>query len=250
MDLLGSVTKLAGTVLSGPVKDYNNFMGMITGAIQDPLGSVGDVATALGMKNPYAMQNTLSMMQRRGDPVLSFEWLAVIVDPNPVSALPWYYIDTLTTPGLTVAQQDQHFNGLSKKYAGTMTVDSLQLGLFTDSAAATFSYANDWFSSTYRKDGFYSLPSQYKRDVILFVLDSKKNTVIDIRFVGCWPTNYNAYTWDAQNNVVDTQLTLSVDQVIFNTETSLTRAVDRFKNQMPGILTDVGASLLNIPSRR
>lgn len=246
-DALGSAVNNA---LTGPVKSFNDFMGRINSAITDPLGSVGDLATMAGLANPYAKQNTLQVMQGRGEPVLSFDWLAVVVDPNPSTSIPWYFIDTLTTPGMQVGQQELHFNGINKKYAGQLSVDSVALGLFTDSNAATFNYAYDWFTSTVRTDGFYNLPSKYKRDVILYVLDAKRKTIIDIRFVGCWPTSYDSYSFDAQNNIVETRLTLSVDQVIFNTETSLTKAVDRYKGMWPGMVADAGSTLLNIPSRR
>lgn len=250
MDLLGSLVSAVNNTIAGPVKDYNTFMGIINNAIQDPMGSIGDVASVFGVRNPYARENTLSALQRRGEPVLAFDWLAVIIDPNPTSALPWYYIDTLTSPDLSISTQDLHFNGLTKRYAGQLNVGSVELGLFTDQNAATFTYANDWFNATYRQDGFYSLPSRYKRDVLFFVLDPQRRTIIDIRFVGCWPTNYAPYSFDGQNSVVETRLTLSVDQVIFNTESSLTRAVDRFKSQWPGLVTDAAANLLNFPTRR
>lgn len=251
MDTLGSVvSSIAGTALSGPVKDYNTFMGTITNAIQDPFNSIGDVASMFGVRNPYAQQNTLQVLQNRGEPVLSFEWLAAIIDPNPTSTLPWYYIDTIQTPGLQLAQHDQYFNGLTKKFASSLTVDSLELGLFTDQNAATFNFADAWFNSTYRTDGYFSLASKYKKDVILFILDQYRKTVIDIRFIGCWPASYPGYQLDSQNNVVETRLSLSVDRVKFNTESSLTRAVDRFRSQWPGILADAGSNLFNFPPRR
>lgn len=247
MDILGTLATGLQAGLSGPVKDYNSFMGVINGALTNPLGSIGGIADLAGFANPYASQNTLEHLQRRGEPVLSFEWLAVVLDPNPSSSLPWYYIDTITCPGMSIAQQSNYFNGLTKHYAGNVQIDQLELGLFTDKAAVTFNYAAQWFNGTYRTDGFFNLPSRYKRDVILYVLDEKRKTIIDIRFIGCWPTNYAPYQLDSNNNVVETRLTLSVDQVIFNTETSLSRAVDRFKNQLPGIVTDIGAGIIGYP---
>lgn len=237
--------------LAGPVQDFNAFMGRINDAVQNPLDNIGGVMDLLGVKNPYARQNVLQNMMARGDPVLAFDWIGVIIDSGMSSAsLPWYYIDSLSTPSRQVDTHKYHFNGLDKKFAATASIGEIEIKLFTDANATTFNYAENWFTSTYRRDGFYSLPNQYKKDIAVFVLDAKRKTIVDFRFVGCFPTAYQSYPFGTEGSILETSMTVSVDRVLINTETSLTKAVDRFRAAIPGVIADIGGSVFNLPATR
>lgn len=249
-DLLTSVDRVTQGVLTGPVQDFNTFMGRINQAITDPIGSLGDITTALGIPNPYAQENVLEVMLKRGEGVLAFDWIGVILDPNPGTALPWYYIDTFSTPDRSIDPTEQFFNGRIKKAAGALRVSNITLGCFCDTNAVSYAYMDAWMRSTQRDDRFYNLPSAYKKDVAIFILDSRRKTVTDIRFTGCFPLNIGGQSFGTDSGIIPFEIQLSVDDSIMNTETSLSRAFDRYKSIWPGVLADAGSSLLNIPAKR
>ena len=180
-DSSGIESAIAGGI-SSPSQDFSSFMGAITNASSNPLYNLPTIAAQMAINNAYAKQNVLQAMQARPDPVLSFDWIGVILDSGFKSTgLPWQYIDAITAPSREVASHELHFNGLDKKFAAKPSVGNIQIKLYTDRAATTFNYAELWFNATYRRDGYYNLPSKYKKDIAVFVLDSRRQVVVDFR---------------------------------------------------------------------
>lgn len=212
--------------------------------------------------NPKAnvyTKNRLQNLMMRDEPVLSYQWVGIINDPNagPAGQLPSEFIDGINTASIQVAPQVHTFNGMTKKTAGEFSVESITIKLYTDIRARTFNYADTWMRSTYRTDGFYNLPSQYKRDVQIYILDATNQTVTDIAFLGCFPTSYEAYSLNSDASLLETNLTLSVDECFFSFDTDFSTARENVSNaynmngaQTPGSRINSALSSMNVPSIR
>lgn len=225
----GSLTAAANGLLSTPVNSFNSFLDKVASKLSPSRALIG---------RPYARQNVLQVMQQRGDPVLSFDWIGVIIDPtvNVGKQMPWQYIDGLTTPSLSVDQHSLFFNGLTKKFASVYSTGGVSLKLFTDVKAKSFNYANYWMRSSYREDGFYGLPRAYKKDIQVFILDATREIVVDLRFLGCFPVSWDQYTLDATNGILETTLQLSVDEMYLNYDSDFSAAKDTINGFANGLL--------------
>lgn len=208
--------------------------------------------------NPYT-RDRLQKLMLRDEPVLAYQWVGIIIDSNASAGgqLPSEFIDGITTPPIQVAPQVHNFNGAAKKTAGEFSVDSITLKLYTDIRARSFNYADQWMRATYRTDGFYNLPSKYKRDVQVYVLDNTGSTVTDMRFVGCFPTSYDSYDLNSEASLLETRLTLSVDECFFSFDTDPSAARDNISQQYnnsgakyPGSRINDALSSMNIPGIR
>jgi len=212
----GVLTAASQGKLASPIKSYNTFMNKVSGALSPTRNLLG---------NPYARQNVLQKLNARLDPIPSYDWIAVILDSSlsTASQMPWEYIDAITIPDLSVEPKDQFFNGTNRKFAGHLNTGGASIDFYTDRSGSAFNYADYWMRSTFRQDGFYSLPSKYKKDIVVFVLDSKRKIVVDFRLCGCFPLSRDAHAL-AGDDLMKTTLQLSVDEVFINYDSDFTAA--------------------------
>ncbi len=224
-----AIQALAQGSMPSPVQDYKQFLAKVnsTGSAVSSASSTNGFKYGEGTSaNAYARQNVLQVMQGRGDPVLAFDWIAVILDPtvNSSKQLPWQYIDKLATPALSIDVQQLFRNGKNLKFASAFSAESISLTLYTDVAGVGINYANNWVRSVYRSDSFYNLSKNYKRDIQIYMLDAKRSVVVDIRFVGCFPTAWDSYALSSDGSILETNLTLSVDDIKVSYETDTSAA--------------------------
>lgn len=222
--------------LVNPIKNAQTFMGR--------LERIGQ--TFLPKKQPtneYARQNVLQEMQKRRDPVLSIDWIGIIQDPPGTRnspQMPWSYIDEIQCASISVSPATVFRNGLQKKYAGAYDVGGASIKLYTDVSGISFNYPNAWLRSIRRNDGQWGLPASYKKDIIIFVLDSTRQVVVDIRLVGCFPNTWQSYNFEASaSSPLFTSLDLSVDDFYINVEadpTAAKSALSQFLSPVTGLL--------------
>jgi hypothetical protein len=177
-------------------------------------------STGISLTGPHNEPNvltkasSLSAALNRGDPVLSYEWVALIVDPaNPMTIEP-IYIESLQAPTISFDQKMRFADGANLAYAGAMSVGQMSITLMADAYGKAFKLANNWIFSIYDQEsgGFYA-PSDYKKSVKLFIHDAKKGVIVQFDFLGVWPVSWNGHTWGQNSDPAPVQLSLSVDRV-------------------------------------
>ncbi len=142
------------------------------------------------------------------DPLLTCHWFAVINNMLDTGE----FIQSITTPSIRYDQQSRFENGKMRHYAGFMTVDDLQMTIYTDVSGVAINTAARWIRSIRDTEGVYTLPSQYKKTVILYLLDVNDRIITEISYKGCWITSWGSYSLDYNGaNIIATDLTLSVD---------------------------------------
>ena len=163
----------------------------------------------------YADPNVTSGGFEPADPIQSYTWFAWI----PGVLEQGEYIQSISTPSIRYDQQSRFENGKMRHYAGFLSVDDLQLTLYTDVTGIAISCIERWMRSVRDENGLYSLPKDYKKTVILRILDVNDRIVAEIRYLDCWITNWGSYQLDYNNsNILVTTATLSVDD--FEIQTS------------------------------
>jgi hypothetical protein len=249
--------------LANPIKSVQSFMnkldgvsntlkkfglgGMLGGGSGGGLGSFGG-ATSNSSGNAYARQNVLQLMQSRKDPLLTVDWIGIVLDQGGNPSIPWHYIDEIQTPSVRVGTEPVFRAGLTKKYATAFEIDNANMKIFSDASGQAFNFVNSWTRSTRRQDGLWNLSSQYKKDIVIYLLDSRRSVVVDIRLIGCFPSSWNSYNLEASgSNHIETQLDLSVDDFYINVDadpSSAKSALSQFTSPLTQALGGgIGAKL-------
>lgn len=218
----GGINLALSTVLGGrsqgPVNNVNKFINKVTTRLS-PTRVIGKT---------YAKQNVLDAVSSRGDPITNFDWIAVVVNKSVSlnTTLPWYYINHIQLPGPSLGSEEKYVDGRLKKYATLFTLDSVSIRLFSDTTGAAFNFANDWFRATYRDDNLYQLPSVYKKNIYVFILDPTRDVVLDIQLIGCKPTNWAGYSLGSDSSsALETSMTLDVDDFRVNYDSNPTSVI-------------------------
>lgn len=222
--------------LSRPAQNVNDFLNRAASRITRPIEAASRAIRTAA--NPYVKKTSLAAMNEVGDPVLSCDWIAAILGNTSSGQIDPVYIDTFTSPNMSIASAETYVNGKMRKTAGAVSVDSITISLFTDVNGVAINWAWDWWQSVARLDGYFNLPSRYRRDVVLYMMDPKQQTVVDFRFLRCWPIAYNSYDLTGDSaSIVKTQLTLSVDDVRTSSSNDLTAVSAKIRSLVPQLPT-------------
>jgi len=162
--------------------------------------------------NAFTQAHVLQKVLSRGDPILNYEWIAVIVDPANPTVINPIYIESLSAPSMSFDQKVVFRDGTNYNYAGTKSIGQMTIGLHMDSTGSAMKLASSWVESVYDSPtGTFMTPSNYKKTVKLFVHDAKRGVIACFYFLGVWPINWNPNTWDQSQNNSLLNLSLSVD---------------------------------------
>lgn len=157
----------------------------------------------------------LGDMLMRGDPVLAFEWVGVIIDSGNPNPIPSVYISSLQAPGMSFQTDSRFFNGRNLSYPGTALSDNLTIQLYNDNSARAAALASSWFEDVMMTaTGGYKRPSEYKKTVLLQIHDIAGKPVYTVEFGGCWPISGMSDQWSYDSSDPrPIQLSLSVDYI-------------------------------------
>lgn len=145
------------------------------------------------------------------DPMLQFKWVCKSLP----FGLPPEYMEDIEVPFNNIAVSEQvHENGHFKYYAGTYSISSFSATFYEDRKATSKKWLHEWKSRIKNfETGACGLPIEYKRDIVVMMLDQKSKPIMTIRLIGCWPSDTAAmslnYT-DGSSRVKHGQ-TFSVD---------------------------------------
>lgn len=171
--------------------------------------TVNNPARASEFNNPKLYDAFTS----RGDPLLNIDWVGMVIDRSNPKALDWHYLQAIQTPSLQVQPKPVFRAGKMSHYAGALSVENINVTLYSDTTAKALKFASSWMANIYNNQtGDYYLPKDYKKDVYVYLLDSKLATVCLFKFFGCFPTNWASYSLQGgQAEMLPTTLDLTVD---------------------------------------
>lgn len=197
-------------------------LGVIESAIRGQNAGFGEGQANLPPQGPSVLEGALS----RRDPILSVDWIGIVVDRANPGALDWYYIDAIQTPSLNFEPQTVFRNGKMQHYAGPVSVNNLDITLYTDASGAAMKFASSWFGAVYdNNNGNYRLPKDYKKDILVYMYDAARQTLCEFKFFGCFPTSWGSYNLEsAQANTIPTTMELTVDFFSIGSDSSLVQS--------------------------
>lgn len=215
--VLSSIGIDGSTILKAPI--FGGMFGGTTSSQSSPHGGA-------------TPGNALGGVLARPDPLLNFTWyteLPVIIASGRAVGLPWYYVEESNVPFRNYDVRQVYREGRYKKYPGKYSVNSLRLGVYLDSSGVALDYWLNWDSAILQKfdrvnaetkGGQFGIPSEYKKDITTYIMDSTKRAVVKITFIECWPTNVeDLMLASASSDRLIANVSLDVGDVLYEVQT-------------------------------
>lgn len=142
---------------------------------------------SLGKSGLTSLQTLLGMP----DPLLNFKWICTSLPFDAPFNLPVNYVEGIDLPFNNIAVGDKaHSASGYTYYPGTHDISSFSITFYEDVDASSSKYLHSWKTKVKDFDtGLYNLPTEYKRDIVIQLLDQGNNPVIQATLVGCWPSD-------------------------------------------------------------
>lgn len=130
----------------------------------------------------------------RGDPLLTFQWVARSM---PFPGLTPAFIETFEIPFNNVKSENVFSGGGYNYFPGFHDVSAFNVTFYGDSGGKSLKWLSDWKNRIKDFDtGIYQLPSNYKRTWEVALVDNTGSAVIDVTLSGCWPADTASITLD------------------------------------------------------
>lgn len=152
------------------------------------------------------------------DPQLAFKWIS---KPLPFGHKAEYVEAVDINHNNIAASEGVYFGSRFVYFPGTHTIAAFTLTLYEDRLGTSQKWINDWKSRVKdMESGAYGLPSDYKRNIEVQLLDQKNLPVATYKMIDCWPTDTQPFSLnytDGSGRITVAQ-TFSVDhsQVTFH----------------------------------
>lgn len=134
----------------------------------------------------------LKARQRGDEPLLGFKWVCTSLPYG----LPVTYVESIQVSFVNFNIKDGLFAAATYSYfPGFTDIDSFTITFHESVSAKATAWVLGWKSRI--KDfstGAYYLPSNYKEDIKISMLNNQNQSIIDITMVDCWPATEDQ--WD------------------------------------------------------
>lgn len=127
----------------------------------------------------------LAQLQALPDPLLNFRWVV----QESFAGLPKSYVERVDLPFSNIQVREGIYNASSFTYfPGFHNISAFSMSFYEDKNATVLSWINQWKNKI--KDfntGLYKLPSTYKRDLKVHLLDQTGEDVMIVQLKGLFP---------------------------------------------------------------
>lgn len=168
-----------------------------------------------------------SRKDSRLDPLLDFKWACTSLPlGHDVS-----YVEEVELPFPQLSPKEGLFGaGQYTYYPAFQDINAFDITFYEDSKLNTSQWLQKWFERIRRpSDGAYYLPTNYKFDIVVALMDTTGRTVGEAKMINCWPTSRG--TWPlaySGNDRLKVQQNFSVDNMEFKFTDKSVDIVDAF----------------------
>lgn len=242
------------------------FQGTAVGDfIQDAFGSFLPSGYSINSSDFNTSDHELGQALKMADPALSFLWT---VDMPPISgggnALPSMYAEEATLPHRTFQTRSIFREGKERHYAGSYSLDNLRMVFYKDMGNTTLNYLLSWNDSILTRtnyavgsgssgaddpttnNGKFLAPTNYKKDIVFFLISPQRQVIVEMIYRGCWPTNLGSLNLNSNSDRLRYEVEFQVDDVYINvgslSETTIKDFMGQRKTMREGI-QEIGANI-------
>jgi hypothetical protein len=251
--VLSALTNRIGTGLTGGSAGLSSLINSVSnlgGRTGDFLTNAANTASRLASGGSASgrtgRRDVLSAMQARPDPLMNFNWFAIMPLVSPKNGqsydLGWEYVEEATLPFVEFDQVSNYRAGKNVHFPQHSSVGTLGLKLYEDSEGTATAYLNAWQATMYNPDtGLYSYPRDFKKTIQITVLDVAMNSVMVIDYMDCWPMRFDQVNLSSGSS----------ERVLMGVEFSVDRTnikIGKFaESEMPSLMSAVGALYPDLP---
>lgn len=163
---------------------------------------------------------SLGVLQRRADakldPLLDFKWACTSL---PLGHDPTY-VEEVDLPFQQISPKEGLFGaGQYTFHPAFQDISAFDITFYEDSQLNTSKWLQTWFERIRRpSDGAYYLPTNYKFDIQLELMDTTGATVGRVTLINVWPTARGNWPLSySGNDRLKVQQNFSVDRMVFDT---------------------------------
>lgn len=158
------------------------------------------------------------LQANRPDPMMSFKW--VCSDASLPFALPCHYLESVDLNWENIQVASAYYEAGSNSYfPGINDVSAINMTFYEDQLASAMQWIMEWKAAV--KDmntGFYNMPSTYKKDVNISLLDNKNREIMVVKLIGLWPEATSSWSLnytDAGRLVVSQSFSIDNQKIEF-----------------------------------
>ena len=136
--------------------------------------------------------------KNRPDPLLDFKWYSAVIPLGLRSD----YLESVDIPFNNIGLGENVYGGGGfTAFPTSHTISSFNATFYEDSLGTTLKWILSWKALVKDfKTGFYGLPSVYKRNWAISILNTMNEPVIDAVLKGCWPTSTSNFALNYTSN--------------------------------------------------
>jgi len=195
-----AVRNAASQALKG---DFSGALSTLSKGPQDALGTFGagfGLSTSGGTLGANGGQtNTLQGALSRADPMMSFQWYCELPMITPIGGTPvgldWNYVEEATPAFRTYDVRQMYAQARQHKFPGSYSVNDLRLTFYAGVDNTALRYLMAWdgailapFSASQAaQGGGMGRPSDYKKPIRIYCVDSARSLVLMFEYTDCWP---------------------------------------------------------------
>lgn len=244
-----TISQVAGMpqAISNTVQDASNRLSNSVRALSNLMGSVGASGSNSGFNinsrpSGNATFNALAKARGRQDPLLNIDWyveLPSISGSDGVYSLGWEMVEEATIPLIEFEPVSNYKAGKLYHYPSHQSLGTLSLSHYEDVGGAVTNYYRKWQGLIINAEtSLYKVPSEYKKTIIITLLDVTRSEVAVFTYYGCWPSRIDSYA------LVSGAVDRIIPQVEFTVDDTKVVSV----SLSPGELSSVLSSAMDSPA--
>lgn len=128
----------------------------------------------------------LSNREGSQEPLLTFKWVTTTL-PYGLSTT---YVEKVDLPFIKLDVKSGLFGAATYSYyPGFSDIDAFDITFYEDSACSTVKWLQYWYGRIKNfETGTYYLPTNYKENIKVQLLDTTNAPVLEVELVNIWPT--------------------------------------------------------------
>lgn len=140
-------------------------------------------------------------MARRSDPLYTFHWKVVMP-----FGFPPMFVEDIVLPHRRIGVNQTRFANRTRHDPDFVDTGETTMRLYEDRHGSSTSFVENWMDLV-EKNGYYGAPYEFKKPIVVVLMDSKRLPVIAAKIPKAWPTGMGDKNVNSQSG----QITIDVE---------------------------------------
>ena len=159
-------------------------------------------------------QGLYDRMIRRLDPLFQHDWEVFMPTIGGVS-LRSEFVEEIPLNMIAIESEGIFRNATKEYYPTFSDVGAITVNFYENREMAVTRYLLAWQGEVQQTNGNYKYPDEYKRNIIIHILDAKRTVLAVCTLVGCWPTRPGQLPLTSTADRTMMSCEFSIDSIVF-----------------------------------